>query len=631
MGKIIGIDLGTGFSVSAVTEGRQSRVLVNSEGSRLTPSVVAFLEDGTRIVGKAAKNQASINPTRTIASVKRLMGRRRCEVVEEEKLCPYKLVGELNDLVQIEIDGKRYYPQQISAMILQDIKTSAEKALGGEKITQCVVTVPAYFGDSARNATCEACEIAGMKVARIVNEPTAAALAYGLDSANSERIIVIDSGTGTTDFTVLECHENVFQVLSTNGDLFLGGDNFDHAVMDFVADEFKKTTGADLRLDPLAKQRLIDASEKAKCDLSSMPQTTINLPYIAAVGGTPKHLTQVLTRSKFEQLCDPLFNRFRTPITQVLSDAKMAPAQIQQVVLVGGSCRIPKIVEICKEIFGRDPYQGLNPDEAVALGASLTASVMSGETNDIVLIDVTPLSLGVETSGGLFTCLIPRNSAIPTSKSEVFSTASENQPAVDIHVLQGERRMASGNRTLGRFTMTGIPLQARGKPQIEVLFDIDANGILSVSAKDKNTGKEHKVEIKGSSGLEKTDIDRMVKDAAAYEAEDRSRAELIEIRNKADSLVYNTEVFMRENAKFVSAPVSAAVKQAVDAARAALGTNGSKDQLVTAINNLESVNEKMQKDCFEGTIKQAPPALSPKPPASTPSGQVIDGRFKIEE
>lgn len=607
MGKVVGIDLGTTESLISYCDGRTPRVLVNLEGSRLTPSVVAFQDDGTRLVGRAAKGQAAINPTRTLSSVKRLMGRRRCELTEEEKILPYKIVGDLQDMAQVEIDGKRYYPSEISAMVLQDLKKSAEKALG-EPISECVITTPARFDDSARQATKVAAEVAGFRVLRVLSEPTSAALAYGLDSAKDEKIIVVDCGGGTHDVSCIAVGGGVFEVIATAGDLILGGDNFDSALFGYVVEEFKKSSGIDLSRDKMAAQRAIEACEKAKCDLSTLPQTTINLPYITASASGPVHLSQTITRAKFEQLCEPLFARFRAPIMQALADAKWSPNQVQNVIIVGGSSRIPKLQEICKEIFGREPHQGVNPDEAIALGAAITGSLLSGGITDLILLDITPLSLCLETQGGLATTIIARNTTIPTSKSEVFSTASDNQPAVDIHVLQGERKMASGNRTLGRFQMTGIPIAPRGVPQIEILFDLDANGILKVTAKDKLTGKEHQVEIKNSSGLDKSDVERMTREAKQYEQEDLLKFELIEARNEADHLVFETEKFMRENTKAISAAVHEKVKAAIDALRTVMGV-GTKEQIKSGIDALEIANKAMYEQFFAG--QQAKPTTPP--------------------
>lgn len=620
MGRTVGIDLGTTVSVCAVTSGRETKVVCNSEGCRGTPSVVAFSDDGSRLVGRIAKAQAVTNPKRTFASIKRIIGLKRKEIADFEKNLPYPVFGDPEDLVQVEVDGKRYFPQEISALVLADLKKSAEKYLN-EPVTHVVLTCPARFGDSQRQATIEAARVCGLTVSRLVNEPTAAALAYGLDKTKSEKILVWDGGGGTLDCTVCKTGDGVIEVIATAGDLNWGGEAFDRKIFDYVADEFRNSTGYDIRSDDVGSQRLIEACEKAKCDLSSVPQTTISLPYIAAIGGTPRHLSQTITRAKFETICSDLFNRMVLPINQALQDSKLLPNQIDRVLMVGGSSRIPKVIDICKQLFGKNPDQTSNPDEAIACGAAIQASVLSGDITDIILLDVTPLSLCLETQGGLATVVIPRNTTIPTSHSEVFSTASDNQPAVDIHVLQGERKMAAGNRTLGRFQMTGIPLQPRGKPQIEITFDIDANGILNVSAKDKHTGKEHKVEIKGSSGLEKSDIDRMIKDAAAYEADDKNKAELIEVRNKADSLAYGTETFMRENSKLISAAAHQYVSESVIALRSGLETNADKVKISSLMDTLEIANKRMYDECFGGQKNVQPTA---------PTGEVVEANFEVK-
>src|SRR5256885_14300537 len=587
MSKIIGIDLGTTNSVVAVMEGGEPVVITNPEGGRLTPSVVAFTKAGERLVGQVAKRQAVTNPENTVFSIKRFMGRKFDEVSEEMKMVPYKVVRASNGDARVEANGKDYSPPEISAMILQKLKHAAEEYLGSQ-VTKAVITVPAYFNDAQRQATKDAGQIAGLEVVRIVNEPTAAALAYGLDKKKDETIAVYDFGGGTFDISVLEVGEGVVEVKATNGDTHLGGDNLDQRVIDWIVSEFRKSDTIDLGKDRMALQRLKEAAEKAKMELSTVMETDINLPFITADQSGPKHLQMKLPRAKFEQLVDDLVQKTVGPTKQALADAGLDPSKIDEVVLVGGSTRIPKVQQIVKDLFSKEPHKGVNPDEVVAVGAAVQAGVLAGDVKDLLLLDVTPLSLGIETMGGVMTTLIPRNTTIPTRKSELFSTASDNQTSVEVHVLQGERSLARDNRTLGQFHLIGLPPALRGVPQIEVAFDIDANGIVSVAAKDTATGKEQKITITSSSGLSKDEVERMMKEAESHSDEDKKRREEIETRNRADQAVYGAERMLKDTGDKISSSDKAAIEQAMEGVKkAAEGTDAAElqralDQLTQA-------------------------------------------------
>lgn len=561
--KIIGIDLGTTNSVVSVMEGGEPRVIANQEGSRTTPSVIAFTQKGETLVGEPAKRQAVTNPRNTIYSIKRFMGRRHNEVHSEEKLVPYGVVGSESDYVKVNVNGKDYTPPEISALVLRKLKEAAENYLG-HKVNKAVITVPAYFNDAQRQATKDAGQIAGLEVSRIINEPTAAALAYGLDKKREEKIVVFDLGGGTFDVSILEVGDELIEVLSTNGDTHLGGDDFDEVLIDFLAKSFQQEQGIDLRKDPMALQRLREASEKAKKELSTQQTTDINLPFITADASGAKHLQLSISRAKFEELIDPLVERCRQPVLNALKDAKLKPGDIHEVVLVGGSTRVPKVQRLVREMFGKDPHQGVNPDEVVSLGAAIQGGIIAGDVKDVVLLDVTPLSLGIETEGGIMTVLVERNTTIPTTKTETFSTAADNQPAVTVRVFQGERKMASDNRLLDEFNLDGIPPAPRGVPQIEVKFDIDVNGILNVSARDKASGKQHSVQIRQSSGLSEDEIQRMKKDAEAHAEDDRRRQELAAAKNQASALIHQTEKTLKEHADKLDAASKSAIEASVN-------------------------------------------------------------------
>jgi molecular chaperone DnaK len=626
--KIIGIDLGTTNSVVAIMEGGEPKVIINEEGSRLTPSVVAFTKEGEVLVGQVAKRQAIINPENTIYSIKRFMGRRWDEVQEEIKLVPYKVVRGPNDAVRVVVRDKEYTPQQISAFILQKLKKAAENYLG-EPVSEAVITVPAYFNDSQRQATKEAGEIAGLNVRRIINEPTASALAYGLDKNKDEVVAVYDFGGGTFDISILEVADKVVEVKATAGDTHLGGDDLDQRIIDWLVAEFRKDQGIDLSKDKMAMQRLKEAAEKAKIELSSTLESEVNLPFITADASGPKHLSMKLTRGRFEQMVADLIDRTKGPSQQALKDSNLSTGEIDEAVLVGGSTRVPKVQELVKQLFDRDPHQGVNPDEVVALGAAVQAGVLAGDVKDILLLDVTPLSLGIETLGGVMTTLIARNTTIPTRKSEVFTTAADGQTSVEIHVMQGERPMARDNRTLGRFHLVGIPPAPRGVPQVEVTFDIDANGILHVSARDQGTGKEQAITITASTGLTKDEIDRMVKESEAHAAEDARRREEIELRNKLDADVYATEKLLNENRDKLGAtdiePVEAALKEAKSALEA-----GQAERIKEATDQLQKASFRLGELMYQRTQgAQAPTDGAAQNAGPGAEGQARTGRDDV--
>ena len=637
--KIIGIDLGTTNSVVAVMEGSEPKVIANAEGNRLTPSVVAFTDSGEVLVGDVARRQAVTNPLRTISSIKRFMGRRHSEVGDEEKTIPYKVVGGPQDYVKVEADGKQFTPPEISAKILRKLKESAEAYLG-HKVNKAVITVPAYFNDAQRQATKDAGQIAGLEVMRIINEPTAASLAYGLDKKNEEKICVFDLGGGTFDVSILNVADSVCQVISTSGDGHLGGDDFDNALVTYIADKFQAANGIDLRKDPMSLQRLQEACEKAKKELSSAATTDINLPFITADATGPKHLMEKLTRAQFEQLVNNLVERCRGPVNQCLRDANLSPSDIDEVVLVGGSSRIPMVQELVKKIFGKEPHKGVNPDEVVAVGAAIQGGVLSGEVNDILLLDVTPLTLGIETLGGVMTPLVERNTTIPTTKKQVFSTAENNQSAVTVRVFQGERPMANDNRLLGQFNLDGIPAAPRGIPQIEVCFDIDSNGILNVSAKDLGTNRETSVRIEQSSGLSEEEIKKMQREAEAHADEDKKRRDLAEERNKAESLCWQLEKTMKDNESVVTEADKAAINPAIEKVREA-AKGEDIDAIKSAVSSLEQASHAFATQLYQKAQAaqgaagaqagpQGPFGAQPGPDQGPKDDDTIDADFEVK-